>query len=122
MLFARRVFQAAAVLGLILLAPMFFLEARMNEQFPPPITHPELYYGLVSVAFVFQFFYLWVASDPVRLRTGMLISAAAKLAVAIPYFILVAIGRTPAASLGFPAFDAVFAILFLVAWKKTPSV
>lgn len=41
MAFAKRVFYAAAVWGLLVVSPMYFLESRISEQQPPAITHPE---------------------------------------------------------------------------------
>jgi hypothetical protein len=38
--FARRVFVAAGVYGLLVVTPLYFLEARIGEQQPPAITHP----------------------------------------------------------------------------------
>jgi len=119
--FARRVFLTAGVLGILLVAPLYFLEARMSELFPPPITHPELYYGLVGVALVFQLLYLMIGRDPVGLRPVMPIAILGKLSVAVPNFVLVALGRSPASSLGFPVFDAFFAVLFVVAYLKTDA-
>jgi hypothetical protein len=119
--FARRVFLTAGVLGILLVAPLYFLEARMSELFPPPITHPELYYGLVGVALVFQLLYLMIARDPVGLRSVMPIAVLGKLSVAVPSFVLVALGRSPATALGFPVFDAFFAVLFVLAYLKTEA-
>lgn len=48
MTFARRVFFIAAVYGVIVLVPQYFMEARSGRDFPPPITHPEHFYGFVA--------------------------------------------------------------------------
>jgi hypothetical protein len=42
MTFAKRVFLIAGVYGVLVLAPQYFLEARIGRDFPPPITHPEV--------------------------------------------------------------------------------
>lgn len=39
--FARRVFTAAAVYGILVLTPQYFMEARIGRDYPPAITHPE---------------------------------------------------------------------------------
>jgi hypothetical protein len=45
MKFARVVFLVAGIYGLIVVAPQYFMEAKTGRDFPPPITHPEFYYG-----------------------------------------------------------------------------
>jgi hypothetical protein len=54
MTFAKRVFFLAGVYGILALTPMYFLEARLGRDFPPPITHPEHFYGFVGVALAWQ--------------------------------------------------------------------
>ena len=54
MIFAKRVFFIAAVLGVIVLAPQYFMEAKVGRDFPPPITHPEHFYGFIGVALAWQ--------------------------------------------------------------------
>jgi len=51
--FARRVFLFAGVIGLLTLVPQYLMEARVGRDFPPPITHPEYFYGFVGVGMVF---------------------------------------------------------------------
>ncbi len=51
-LFARRAYTAAAVYGILALAPQYFLEQQVNRDFPPAITHPEYFYGFVGLALV----------------------------------------------------------------------
>ena len=50
MLFARRTFLVAGIYGLVVLLPMYFLEGRIGRDTPPPITHPEFFYGFLGVA------------------------------------------------------------------------
>lgn len=50
MTFARRVFLIAGSYGLVVLLPQYFLESRTGRELPPPITHPEYYYGFLGVA------------------------------------------------------------------------
>jgi len=49
MKFARVVFLVAGIYGLIVLLPQYFLEAKVGLDSPPPITHPEFYYGFIGV-------------------------------------------------------------------------
>jgi hypothetical protein len=36
------------IYGLLLMFPIYGLEARIGQRPPPPITHPEYYYGFVG--------------------------------------------------------------------------
>ena len=54
MIFAKRVFFIAGVYGILALTPMYFLEDRIGRDFPPPIAHPEHFYGFVGVALAWQ--------------------------------------------------------------------
>jgi hypothetical protein len=47
--FSRIVFLIAGIYGLIVLLPGFFGEKMLAEKMPPPITHPEFYYGFFGV-------------------------------------------------------------------------
>ena len=51
---ARRIFRWAGIYGLIVLVPALFLEARVGIDAPPPITHPEYYYGFIGLAIAWQ--------------------------------------------------------------------
>jgi purine-cytosine permease-like protein len=115
--FARRVFLAAGSYGLVVLLPQYFLEAQIGRDYPPPITHPEHFYGFVGLAVVWQFAFLLIASDVVRFRPLMPLAVAEKAAFAIPTFILFALGRVAAATTAVASLDAVLGVLFFVAWR-----
>ena len=72
MRFAKWVFLLAGVSGILLVVPPYFLERQTSEDYPPPITHPEYYYGFFGVTLAWQFLFLVIASDPVRYRRAML--------------------------------------------------
>src|SRR5687768_7041494 len=61
MTFARRVFLGAAIYGLIVLLPQYFLEEKTGRDFPPPITHVEYYYGFIGVAVAWQIVFLIIS-------------------------------------------------------------
>ena len=52
MKFARIVYSAAGVYGVLALAPLYFLFGLLGRVDPPPVTHPEFYYGFAGVALV----------------------------------------------------------------------
>jgi hypothetical protein len=121
MRFARRVFTGAAVYGVLALAPQYFLEERIGRDYPPPITHPEHFYGFVGVALAWQVLFLLIARDPVRYRPAMLVAVLEKLVFAVPAAVLFVADRVPAAVLGFGLVDLTLAVLFLAAYRATPE-
>lgn len=121
MTFARRVFLAAAIYGVLALAPLYFLEAFIGRAYPPPITHPEHFYGFVGVALAWQFLFLVISRDPVRYRLAMLPAILEKLAFGVATPILFFQGRLAAATLGFGLIDLVLAVFFFAAFRRTPA-
>ena len=121
MRFSKRVFGLAGWYGLLVLLPQYFLEARVGRDYPPPITHPEYYYGFIGVAVAWQVLFLIIAKDPVRYRLAMLPGALEKIAFGAAVVVLCAQGRTPRVTLAFAAIDLLLAALFLVAFQKTPA-
>ena len=114
-------FLAAGSYGLVVLLPQYFLEAQIGRDYPPPITHPEHFYGFVGLAVVWQFAFLLIASDVVRYRSLMPIAVAEKAAFAIPTFVLFALGRVAGATTAVAGIDAVLGVLFFAAWRGLRS-
>jgi hypothetical protein len=102
MRFAKWVFLLAGCSGVLLIVPPYFLEAKTSEDFPPPINHPEDYYGFFGVTLAWQVMFVVIGFDPVRYRTAMLPSMLEK------------------ARLGFASMDATWLVLFGVAYLWTP--
>jgi uncharacterized membrane protein YuzA (DUF378 family) len=119
MTFAKLVFLIAGIYGLIVLAPQYFFEARTGHDYPPPITHPEYYYGFIGLAVVWQFVFLILSRDPVRYRPLMIPAILEKACFAIPSVILLLQHRIPIPVFGFAMVDAVLGVLFLIAYVKT---
>ncbi|MGZ5441573.1 MAG: hypothetical protein ACXW5U_04100 [Thermoanaerobaculia bacterium] len=120
MTFAKRVFFIAAVYGVIVLVPQYFMEARIGRDFPPPITHPEHFYGFVGIALAWQFLFFVIARDPVRYRPAMIVAILEKLAFGVAAVVLFSQGRLAAPILGAGVIDLVLAALFAVSWRLTP--
>jgi hypothetical protein len=93
--FARRVFTWAGIYGLVALLPMYVLEPWFGEQFPPPLTHPEFFYGFLGIAAAWQIAFLVIGSDPARFRPMMVPAVLEKLGYGIAVLVLVVQGRTP---------------------------
>lgn len=119
MRFTRWVFRLAGLYGLLVLTPLYFMEAQVGRDFPPPIAHPEYFYGFIGVALAWQIAFLVIASDPVRFRPMMCPSVVEKFSYAIAVFWLYAHGRIAPMMLAAGGTDLVLGILFAAAWWRT---
>lgn len=120
MRFARWTFRVAGVYGLIVLTSQLFLEERLGRDYPPPVTHPEFFYGFAGVALAWQVLFLVVGSDPPRFLPVMLPAVLAKLSFALAVLILYLMSRVSGVIVCLTAMDAVWAVLFALAWFSTP--
>lgn len=120
MSFARWVFRLAGIVGLLLVVPPFFLEEQMGRDQPPPINHPEYYYAFLGVCLAWQVLFLIISTDPVRLRPAMPAAMLEKGSFVVAMVVLYLQGRLPAVSLGFVALDALWGVLFILAYLRTP--
>ncbi len=77
--FPRVVFTIAGIWGVLIMTPLYFTFDAIGRAYPPPLTHPDVYYGFVGVTLVWQVAFLVIASDPVRHRTFMLTAVLEKL-------------------------------------------
>src|SRR3954469_2531944 len=119
MRFAKWVFLLAGVYGVLALAPQYFLEAKIDRDRPPAITHPEYFYGFVGVALAWQVLFLLIARDPARLRPAMLPAVLEKASFAIAVPLLYATHRAGADLLIFASIDAAWGVLFVIAYART---
>jgi hypothetical protein len=121
MVFARRTFLIAGIYGLLVLVPMYFLEGRIGGDSPPPITHPEFFYGFVGVAVAWQAAFLVIARDPVRFRPLMLPAVLEKASFGLPAIALWLGGRLATSMLAAGLIDLALGVLFIVAYLRTPG-
>lgn len=119
MKFAKIIFTIAGIYGLIVLVPQFFTEERAGRDFPPPVNHPEFYYGFVGVAVSWQVLFLLLARDPRRYRVMMIPAILEKISFGIAVPILYFQQRVAVPILVFGLIDLLFAALFAVAYLKT---
>src|SRR5262249_21883824 len=119
--FARRVFLVAGIYGIIVLVPMYFMEAGLGPGLTPPLTYPEHFYGFVGVALAWQFAFLLIARDVRRYRLFMLPAILEKLAFGIPTVVLYVQGRIPPLVLGVGSIDLILAVFFMLAFRATRS-
>lgn len=121
MRFAKIVFWVAAIWGLLILTPLYFLFDLIGKQDPPPISHPGFYYGFVGVALSWQFVFMLIAHNPVRFRAMMIPSVLEKFAYGIAVSVLVLQRKMHASDLMFGGTDILLGILFVIAYLMTPK-
>ena len=121
MKFAKRVFLVAGIYGLIAILPMYFMEARTGQDYPPAITHPEFFYGFVGVTLAWQVLFLVLSGNPVRYRPMMIPAILEKVGFVIAATVLFFQNRIPTPPLIGASIDLVLAVFFVLAYLKTPS-
>lgn len=119
MKFARWSFMGAGIYGLLALLPQYFMENRIGQDNPPPITHPEFFYGFIGVAVAWQLAFLVISRDPARYRPLMLVGVVEKLSFGIPAIILFMGDRLASQMLLAGLIDLALGVLFAVSWVKT---
>jgi hypothetical protein len=119
MKFARIVFRIAAVYGILSLLPVYFLQGKIGIAAPPPVTHPEFFYGFLNLAMLWQFVFLLIAKDPTRYRPIMCIAILEKAAYTAPVLILYALGQAQSNIVAPALVDPIFAVLFIAAYYRT---
>jgi hypothetical protein len=72
MKFAKWIFLIAGIYGLLIITQLYWREAQIAQDYPPPITHPEYFYGFISVAVAWQLLFILLSRDPIRYRALML--------------------------------------------------
>jgi hypothetical protein len=119
MKFAKVVFWGASAFGVLAITPLYFMSDLVGRLDPPPITHPQFYYGFVSLALVWQSVYFAIATDPERFRPMMILAALAKVSYVSTLLALYMQNRiSPVqAATGLP--DALLSVLFVTAFFKT---
>ena len=121
MKFAKWLFTIAGIWGILVITPLYFIFGQIAEKDPPPVTHPLFYYGFAGVALAWQFVFLVIGSNPVRFRPLMLVGILEKLGYFIPAVILYEQHRVKVFDVGLACGDALLAVLFVIAYLKTPA-
>ena len=119
MRFAKIVFTIAGVWGVAIVASLFFLHDLIGRQYPPPITHPDFYYGFISVTMAWQVAFLIIATDPQRYRPIMAAAVVEKFAYVITLSILFSSGQLKFGQFAVVAPDFLLGVLFVAAFFKT---
>ena len=119
MTFARRVFFVAAIYGLIVLLPQYFMEGRIGRDTPPAITHAEYFYGFIGIAIAWQIVFLIISRDPARYRPIMLAAIVEKATFGFATIALFMNHRLSTQMLGAGIIDLILGTLFVIAFLRT---
>ena len=121
MKFARIVFLIAGAWGFAILTPLYFTFDLVGRAYPPPITHPDFYYGFVGGALVWQLAFLMIATNPARYRPIMLAAILEKLVYVTTMGTLYLQGHLQLAQVAVAGPDAILLLVFIAAFIKTPE-
>jgi len=123
MKFAKVVFWIAAIWGILVITPLYFLYDTIGRQDPPVITHPGFYYGFAGCALAWQFAFIVIARDPIRFRAMMIPSVFEKFSFAVAQTVLYVDHRLHPSDLALGAIDGLLGVLFLLAlfWTSAKS-
>lgn len=120
--FSQWLFRGAGIYGLLLLTPQYWLEAELGRDQPPPITHPEFFYGFLGVAIAWQLAFLVIGQDPLRYRPLMLPAMVEKGSFGLAAVALYWQDRLAPIALGFGCADLALGLLFVVAYSGLRGV
>jgi hypothetical protein len=120
MSFARIVFRVAGIWGFVVLTPILFMYDRIGQQYPPPITHPDFFYGFLGTALVWQVAFLVISTDPVRFRPMMIAAMLEKFVYMATLVLLLMNGRLEPGQFAVASPDLLLGFLFVAAYVKTP--
>jgi hypothetical protein len=118
MKFAKWVYRIAGIYGLLVLAPLLFLEHAVSQNYPPTITHPEYYYGFAITGVAWQVAFIVMGNDPQRFRILMPVTWLEKSYGLIAIMLYVQ-GRISSQVLALGLIDLLFAALFVCAYVAT---
>ena len=119
MRFPKIVFWIAAIWGVLVITPLYFMFDVISRNDPPPITHPGFFYGFAGAALAWQFAFFFIAKDPVRHRPLMIASMFEKFSYGAAVLILVLQGRMHRSDVVFGMVDLLLGVLFVVAYFRT---
>jgi uncharacterized membrane protein YccC len=118
--FAKVVFWIAAIWGVLIITPLYFMFDLIGRNDPPPITHPGFFYGFVGAALAWQIVFMLIARDPSRHRPLMIPSVVEKLSYSVAVLVLIQQGRMHKSDMVFGVVDSLLGILFVLAYLRTP--
>jgi hypothetical protein len=121
MKFAKLTYRIAGIWGLLILIPMYFMYDFIGRKDPPPLTHPQFYFGFLGVTLAWQILFLILGTDPARYRPMMIPSIVEKLSFIMAMFILLLCGLVKVSQAVTALPDVILVVLFFIAFAKTKT-
>lgn len=121
MRFAKVVFIAAGVWGIVVLTPLYFLLEISGRQYAAPTTYPQFVYGFLSVAMAWQIAFLMIGTSPVRFRPLMIASMVEKFGHVMTVAVLYGQARISTLDAMAAGPDLLLGVLFIAAFAKTST-
>jgi len=122
MKFAKMVFVAAGVWGIVILTPFYFLFDAIGRMYSSPINYPQGYYGFLAITMAWQFAFLVIGSNPARYRLMMIPSMVEKFAYVLTMGVLYIQGRIPVTDVLVISPDLLWGVLFVTAFAKMSAL
>lgn len=119
MKFAKWTYGIAGVYGILITLPLFFSEQAVGAMMPPPLNHPEYYYGFAFAVLAWQVAFLVIARDPLRYRGMMPVTFLEKFPYALGIAILFLQTRIASQLLLTASIDFLLGCLFVIAYLRT---
>ena len=119
---AKWIFRLAGFYGLVITLPLYFAEERLGRDFPPAITHPDIYYGFIGVVVAWQVAFFVIAQQPERFRPLMPVAVLEKFSYGAATAVLFSLQRVPVTVLTIGIIDTILGALFVVAFWKTRQI
>ncbi len=120
--FARRFCYFAGWYGIFLLVPLLFMETKFGSKYPPPVSHPEFYYGFIAIALSWHVAFLILSRNPLAHRTFLIPAGLEKLTFAFSCIALFIFGKAPSYVMLFGGIDLVFASGFFYAYWRLSNL
>ena len=118
MRFARYVFTFAGIWGLVVLTPLYFSFDLVGLLYPPAVTHPDFLYGL---AIVWQFAFLSIGRDPIRLQAMMIPAILEKFIYVATLSVLFVQGSLQVGQFSVAIPDLLLGVLFVASFAKVEA-
>lgn len=122
MRFAKIVFIAAGVWGIVVLTPFYFLVDITGRHYAPPTDYPQFFYGFLAITMAWQLAFLVIGTDPLRFRPLMIPSIFEKVSYVVTLLLLYGQARVSSADAMAAVPDSVLGILFVAAFLKTRNI
>jgi hypothetical protein len=116
---ARIVFTGAAIWGLTVLTPFYWLVDITGRHYSAPTEYAGFFYGFIAVAIAWQIAFLVIGIDPARFRPFMILAMVEKFSYVTTLIVLYS--RSRISSLDFqPALpDGIIGLFFVLAYVKS---